>query len=314
MSAPESPDQRHFFSHLSSRQTSAAPGSPTAAAPAGVPPTRTNTNRLPILKAQSGARNNVTAVVGEFVGTFLFLFFSFAGTQLANTPASTSTEPNHTALIFIALSFGVSLTANVWVFYRITGGMFNPVVTLALVICGGLPITRALLIMPTQILAGMSAAGVISALLPGPLAVTNSLGGGASTAQGLFIEMFLTAQLVFTILMLAVEKHRSTFLAPVGIGASFFLAELVGCYWTGGALNPARAFGPAVATRTFPNYHWIYWLGPIMGSLLASGFYLLLKAMQYQECNPGQDGSGADLERYEDRHAQHHTTTEEPKV
>ncbi|KAM0325850.1 hypothetical protein ACHAQA_007153 [Verticillium albo-atrum] len=260
-------------------------------------------------------------MIGEFVGTFLFLFFSFAGTQLANTPAPAGTGPNHTALIFVALSFGVSLTANVWAFYRITGGMFNPVVTMALVICGGLPISRALLIMPTQMIAGMAAAGVVSAILPGPLAAATTLGGGASTAQGLFIEMFLTAELVFVILMLAVEKHRSTFLAPVGIGSAFFLAELVGVYWTGGSLNPARSFGPAVATRSFPNYHWIYWLGPVMGSLLASGFYLLLKALQYQECNPGQDSCGLpDTERQDDRaieraaQADRHTSTEEPKV
>ncbi len=46
--------------------------------------------------------------------------------------------------------------------------------------------------------------------------------------QGLFIEMFLTFQLVFTIFMLAAEKHKSTFLAPVGIGLSLFIAELTG--------------------------------------------------------------------------------------
>lgn len=108
--------------------------------------------------------------------------------------------------------------------------------TLALTICGGLPPLRALLIMPTQIIAGLCAAGVASAMFPGPLSVTTGLGGGANTAQGFFIEVILTAQLVFVILMLAVEKHRSTFLAPVGIGLSFFLAELTGkhdisCLW-----------------------------------------------------------------------------------
>lgn len=65
-------------------------------------------------------------------------------------------------------------------------------------------------------------------MFPGPLVVETLLGNGTNTAQGFFIELILTAQLVFVILMLAVEKHRSTFLAPVGIGASFFLSELVG--------------------------------------------------------------------------------------
>lgn len=91
-----------------------------------------------------------------------------------------------------------------------------------------MPVLRALLVFPVQLLAGIAAAGVVSALFPGPMNVTTELGGGANIAQGLFIEMFLTAQLVFVILMLAVEKHRSTYLAPVGIGITFFLAELIG--------------------------------------------------------------------------------------
>jgi Major intrinsic protein len=77
-------------------------------------------------------------------------------------------------------------------------------------------------------LGAMASAGVVAALFPGPLAVTTSLSGGTSLAQGLFIEMILTAQLVFTIIMLAAEKHKSTFLAPVGIGLSLFIAELGG--------------------------------------------------------------------------------------
>ncbi|KXH53980.1 MIP family channel protein [Colletotrichum salicis] len=248
---------------------------------------------LPMLNIANTTRNNIVAVLGEFVGTFLFLFFPFAGTQVANTPlGAPGSDPNLLSIIFIALSFGVSLTANVWAFYRVTGGMFNPVVTLALTVCGGLPPLRALLIMPTQIIAGLCAAGVASAMFPGPLSVTTGLGGGTNTAQGFFIEVILTTQLVFVILMLAVEKHRSTFLAPVGIGLSFFLAELTGVYFTGGSLNPARSFGPAAVNGVFPSYHWIYWLGPVAGSQIACGFYLLLRNLRYYECNPGQDDDG----------------------
>lgn len=87
---------------------------------------------------------------------------------------------------------------------------------------------RALLVLVAQILGGICAAAVVSALFPGPLNVETGLGGGTSIVQGLFIEMFLTAQLVFVIIMLAVVKHKSTFLAPVGIGLAFFLTELCG--------------------------------------------------------------------------------------
>lgn len=104
--------------------------------------------------------------------------------------------------------------------------------------------------------------------------------------------MFLTAQLVFTIFMLAAEKHRATFIAPVGIGLSLFIAELMGVYYTGGSLNPARSFGPCVVLHSFSSYHWIYWVGPILGSLLASGFYMFIKALEYETVNPEQDAAG----------------------
>ncbi len=89
--------------------------------------------------------------------------------------------------------------------------------------------------------------------------------------------------------MLAVEKHKGTYLAPVGIGLSLFIAELGGVYYTGGSLNPARSFGPCVANNAFPSEHWIYWLGPLLGALVASGFYWFIKSCEYETANPGQD-------------------------
>lgn len=138
-------------------------------------------------------------------------------------------------------------------------------------------------------LGALAVSGVIKALYPGPLAVTTSLSGGTNMAQGVFIEMFLTAGLVFTIFMLAAEKHKGTFLAPIGIGLALFIAELGGVYYTGGSLNPARSFGPCVANKSFPPEHWIYWVGPFLGSLLASGFFWLIKSGEYETANPGQD-------------------------
>ncbi|KAL7791052.1 aquaporin-like protein [Trichoderma afarasin] len=140
-----------------------------------------------------------------------------------------------------------------------------------------------------QIAAGIAAAATVSGLLPGPLSVTNSLGSGTSIVQGLFIEMFLTAQLVLTVYFLAVEKHRATFLAPVGIGVSVFIAHMAGTNFTGTGINPVRSLGPAVVTGSFNGYHWIYWLGPCLGALLSFTVYSLLKGLEYQIANPGQD-------------------------
>lgn len=91
-----------------------------------------------------------------------------------------------------------------------------------------MPLVRGLLVAPAQLIGGIAAAGVVSALFPGPLNCSTRLGGGTSIVQGLFIEMFLTAQLVFVVIMLAVVKHKSTYLAPVGIGLSFFTTQLIG--------------------------------------------------------------------------------------
>lgn len=62
--------------------------------------------------------------------------------------------------------------------------------------------------------------------------------------------------------------------------------------FTGGSVNPARSFGPCVATRTFTHYHWIYWIGPFLGALLATAVYKTLKVLEYETANPGQDDDG----------------------
>lgn len=250
-------------------------------------------------KLPEAPRNHAIAMAGEFAGTFMFLFFAFAAAQIANTSKNVSglggsanekeTVADVGSLMYIAVAFGFSLAVNAWVFYRISGGLFNPAVSLALFLVGAIEPMRALVTFIAQILGGISCAAVVSCLFPGPLKVTTRLGGGTSIVQGLFIEMFLTTGLVFTILMLAVEKSKATYIAPLGIGLALFITQLAGVYFTGASLNPARSLGPDVATLSFPGYSWIYWLGPALGSLVAVTFYETLKGLQYETANPGQD-------------------------
>lgn len=179
--------------------------------------------RLPLVhRIPDAIRNHFIAMCGEFVGTLLFLFFALSGTQVANSVVSSAgltvaeTGSNPPQLQYIALCFGFSLAVNAWVFFRISGGLFNPAVTFGMCLIGALPWVRGVLLFVTQILGGLASAALVSCLFPGPLNVQTSLGGSTSVVQGLFIEMFLTAQLVFTIFMLAAEKHKGTFIAPVG--------------------------------------------------------------------------------------------------
>ena len=84
-------------------------------------------------------RNHFVAMCGEFIGTVLFLFFALSGTQVANntpstvvngsTQTATSAGSNPAQLQYIALCFGFSLAVNAWVFFRISGGLFNPAVS-----------------------------------------------------------------------------------------------------------------------------------------------------------------------------------------
>ncbi|CAL3968069.1 unnamed protein product [Diplocarpon coronariae] len=265
------------------------------------PSSSLKSNRLPFIGWIPNHVRNPHVL--RYLGTTMFLMFAFAGTQVALLahPAGSSvvgapSDPSQ--LMYISLCFGFSLAVNAWVFFRISGGLFNPAVTLGMCLIGALPYVRGVCLTVAQILGGITAAAIVSALLPGELTVRTNLGGGTTVVQGLFIEMFLSALLVFTIFMLAAEKHKGTFIAPVGIGLALFVAELMGVYFTGGSVNPARSFGPSVVSHKFHSYHWIYWVGPILGAIVASGFFLLMKMLEYETANPGQDSSAPEGEHF----------------
>lgn len=87
---------------------------------------------------------------------------------------------------------------------------------------------RCLVLCIAQFAATIAASYIVYALFNGGLNVNPGLHGGTSPAQGVVIEMLLTAQVMFTIFMLAAEHHEATFLAPIGIGLSVLIAHLVG--------------------------------------------------------------------------------------
>jgi aquaporin related protein len=114
-----------------------------------------------------------------------------------------------------------------------------------MVLMGAIGYVRGMVMFTAQMVGAMASAAVVSALFPGPLLVRTSLAPGTSITRGLFIEMFLTAELVFTMcvricprmyscklmpprIMLAAEKHKATFMAPLGIGLALFIAEMSG--------------------------------------------------------------------------------------
>lgn len=105
-------------------------------------------------------------------------------------------------------------------------------VAFGLGVAGQLSWLRIAFLIPSQIVASMVAGGLVKAMFgsQGDLVsnINTLLAAGVSQAQGLFLEMFFTAELVFVVLMLAVEKSKDTFMAPIGIGLALFVAELSG--------------------------------------------------------------------------------------
>jgi aquaporin related protein len=128
-----------------------------------------------------------------------------------------------------------------------------------MVIIGAVKPIRGILLSIAQVGGAIVAAFAVQGLFTGKLNVSTTLSSTTTVAQGVVIEMLLTSQLVFTIFMLAAEKHVGNFIAPVGIGLSLFVGELTGVFWTGGSMNPARSFAPAVALQSFETTQWVYW-------------------------------------------------------
>ncbi|EPT01266.1 hypothetical protein FOMPIDRAFT_135797, partial [Fomitopsis schrenkii] len=235
-------------------------------------------------------RSDVKAAVLEFIGTVFFLSLAFGGIQAAEAEMLGSPSPPSILLhdLYISFAIGFSLLVAVWIFYRASGGVFNPNISLALLLHGIIGPLRFVLYCIAQLVGGIAAAAIVLGLTPGPLLSNTMLAEHTNLAQGVFIEMFITTALVLSVLMLAAEKHAATPVAPVGIGLTCFVGHLWGVYYTGAGMNVARSFGPAVVTGFPYSTHWVYWVGDGLGSLLAAALYMLFKLNKYWLLNPGQ--------------------------
>ena len=190
--------------------------------------------------------DDVKAALFEFVGTTVFLLLAYGGTQGSNEVEGSQLERS----LYIATAFGLSLLVSAWFFFRATGGLFNPDVSLALLLIGAIAPVRFMLYCIAQLTGAIAAAAIVLALTPGPVTYkyvacpTASFrcspwfdvcqiacspssstvpSANINLAQGVFIEMFITAALCLAVLMLAAEKHLSTPFAPVGVFAPYAL-------------------------------------------------------------------------------------------
>ena len=122
--------------------------------------------------------------------------------KVANTAPNSKHHPDELLrLLYISLTFGFSLAVNAFVWFRVSGGLFNPAITLGAFLSGAVPLVRSLLVIIAQLLAAVAASFAVLTMFPGKLAVQTTLSSGTSVTQGFFIEMFLTFQLLTSITM-----------------------------------------------------------------------------------------------------------------
>nr|XP_056704858.1 aquaporin-4-like [Euleptes europaea] len=174
-----------------------------------------------------------------------------------------------------ALAAGMVTISLAHCFGEVSGAQVNPALTVAFLCTRKLDALRAASCILAQCLGAILASGVFFLMLPasaiGQLVTKVSSEGNAGQALGM--EAFSTFQLALTVF--AVEDHRQRELGEPGIlaiGFSVVAGALAAGIFSGGSMNPARSLGPAVVTGIW-EHHWVYWLGPILGAVLAGMSY-----------------------------------------
>ncbi|XP_066293011.1 aquaporin-8-like [Branchiostoma lanceolatum] len=218
----------------------------------------------------------VMPCLAEFVG---LVIFAFIGTMVTGYVA----PAGNMWLLSIALAHGFTIALLIVAIGHISGGHLNPAVTLGITIAGGVSWLQGTCYVISQLLGAMVGAGFTRAILPNETYVacaggTHALGAEVSVGGAILCESIITMILVLTVLLSAVDPSSAgKSLPPLAIGLAVLVGILAGGPFSGGSMNPARAFGPAVAAGVWKN-HYVWWVGPVIGGLVAGLMYRLFLA------------------------------------
>ncbi|XP_041257537.1 aquaporin-8 [Onychostruthus taczanowskii] len=250
---------------------------------AGVPsvPSRAIQDRLDMEAKPSAPRprrfeRHVQPCVAELLGSALFIFIGCLAVL---------EEPGGTGHLQPALAHGLALAVTVAVLGDISGGHLNPAVSLAVWLLGGLPTTMLIPYWLSQLCGGAIGAGLAKAVAPSEHfgnasgAAFVGITAGEQVPAVLGAEIVLSSFLLLVVCMGTVNGRTSTPLAPLCIGLAVTADILAGGGVSGACMNPARAFGPALVANCW-DYHWVYWVGPMVAALLVGALVRLLMGDQ----------------------------------
>lgn len=181
-------------------------------------------------------------------------------------------------LVQIALCFGLSVATAVWIIGHVSGGHINPAVTVGFFVTRRISLARAIFYLLSQCIGAIIGAAFLYGLTPASYRHKGSLGltkvnPELTGAQAFGVEFFITLILVLTVFASCDKKRKDlngSF--PLSIGLSVTMCHLFAIQYTGSSMNTARSFGPAVIMNYW-EYHWVYWLGPLLGGLVAGLLY-----------------------------------------
>ncbi len=216
---------------------------------------------------------DLRAWLAEGISTYALVFFGPLAVILS--AAAFADTLSLEGILMISFAHGAAIGLMVYAFGHISGAHINPAVTIPMIITKKIDVKNGAGYIMSQLVGGIVAAFTLVAILPELGAKVNfgTQGGPSdlinnSVSSGLFLEMIFTFFLVMVIFMTAVHKKASAGWAGFSIGGMIFLLHLVGVPLTGASMNPARTLGPAIASG-FWEFHWIYWVGPIVGGIIA---------------------------------------------
>jgi MIP family channel proteins len=208
---------------------------------------------------------NTRKLIAEAVGTFILV-------GLGSMAIISSTLTDNPALVVVPIGFGLALMAAIAVSGHVSGGHFNPAVTLAAVLDKRISAMDAVGYVIAQVVGAIAASGFILLIAnQGVVSETRNVPGLADV-PAFTVEVLLTA--VFVAVILTVTKKAADYAITV-IPLTLLMIHAVGIPFTGASVNPARSLGPALVSANFDSL-WIYLTAPFVGAVVGWLVYRVL--------------------------------------
>jgi aquaporin Z len=208
----------------------------------------------------------------EFLGTFVLVLGGCGAAMFAGPTAG---------IVAVSLAFGLTVLCMAYAVGHISGGHFNPAVTLGLIAAGRFDAGKALPYIVAQVVGAVAAAAVLSLILSGTpvgagvtkwndmAAVSNAYGGKFFGVGAAFIAEFVLTAIFMVVICGSTAKRAPAGFAPIAIGLALTLIHLVSIPLTNTSVNPARSIGPALfAGGNAVAQLWLFIVAPIAGAIV----------------------------------------------